>query len=158
MKLTLKTGSGIGNLVLTLALLPFGFTIIESYGQGTFFDDESLEHDKLVVSNPQLINQFWARITGAESGSMIGIESDIMNYSSNEMTLTFIVQVKDEEGITVALTLLQDLSAVPNHSLKPAIFWLPEEDGYYHAEIFVWESVNNPVPLAQISTVNFNVY
>jgi hypothetical protein len=158
MKLTLKTGSGIGNLVLTLALLPFGFTIIESYGQGTFFDNESLERDKLAVSNPQLINQFWARITGAESGTMIGIESDIMNNSLNEMTLTFIVQIKDEEGITVALTLLQDLSAAPNHSLKPAIFWLPEEDGYYHAEIFVWESVSNPVPLAQISTVNFNVY
>jgi len=158
MKLTLKNSSGIGNLVLTLALLPFGFTMLESYGQTTLFDNESLERDRLAVSDPQLINQFWARITGAESGSMIGIESDIMNYSPNEMTLTFIVQIKDEEGITVALTLLQDLSASPNHSLKPAIFWLPEEDGYYHAEIFVWQSVNNPVPLAPISPVSFNVY
>ncbi len=158
MKLALKTSSGIGNLVLTLALLPFGLTMLESYGQTALFDNESLERDKLAMSDPQLINQFWARITGAESGSMIGIESDIMNYSPNEMTLTFIVQIKDEEGITVALTLLQDLSASPNHSLKPAIFWLPEEDGYYNAEVFVWQSVNNPLPLAPISTVSFNVY
>ena len=110
------------------------------------------------MSNPQLINQFWAGITGAESGSMIGIESDIMTYSNNEMSFTFIVQNKDEEGFTVALTSLQDLSASPNHSLKPAVFWLPEEDGHYQAEIFVWQSVHNPVPLAQSSTVFFNVY
>jgi hypothetical protein len=156
-KLTPRTGSGIRNLVLTLAVLPFGFTMPQSYGQ-TLLDNESIERDKLTMSNPQLINQFWAGITGAESGNMIGIESDIMNYSSNEITFTFIVQIKDKEGITVALTLLQDLSASPNHSFKPAVFWLPDEDGNYEAEIFVWQSVNNPVPLAPISTVNFDVY
>lgn len=156
-KLTPRTGSGIRNLVLTLAVLPFGFTMLQSYGQ-TLLDNESIERDKLTMSNPQLINQFWAGITEAESGSMIGIESDIMNYSPNEITFTFIVQIKDKEGITVALTLLQDLSASPNHSLKPAVFWLPDEDGYYEAEIFVWQSVNNPVPLTPISAVNFNVY
>lgn len=158
MKLTLRTNSEIGNLVLTLALLPFGFTGLQSYEQTSFFDTESQERDTLAVSNPQLINEFWAGITGAESGSMIGIESNVMNYSSDEMTFTFIVQIKDQEGITVLLMSLQDLSASPNHPLKPAVFWLPEEDGYYQAEIFVWQSVSNPVPFAPINSISFNVY
>ena len=158
MKLTLKTSSETRNLVLTLALLPFGFTGLQSYGQTSFFDTENQERDALAVSNPQLINQFWAGITVAESGSMIGIESDVMNYSSDEMTFAFIVQIKDQEGITVLLMSLQDLSASPNHSLKPAVFWLPEEDGHYQAEIFVWQSVSNPVPFSPINTVSFNVY
>jgi hypothetical protein len=158
MKLTLKPSSGIGNLVLTLALVPFGFSGLQSYEQTSFFDTESEERGTLAVSNPQLINEFWAGITGAKSGSMIGIGSDVMNYSSDEMTFTFIVQIKDQEGITVLLMSLQDLSASPNHPLKPAVFWLPEEDGHYQAEIFVWQSVNSPVPLAPISTVSFNVY
>ncbi len=81
----------------------------------------------------------WASITGAELGSMVGIQSDIMNYSPDEMTFTFIVQIKDEKGITMDLTILQDLTASPNHSLKPAVFWLPEKDGDYYAEIFVWQ-------------------
>jgi|GEM_PF-2981658 len=158
MKLTLKPSSGIGNLVLALALLPFGFSELQSYGQTSFFDTESQERDTLAVSNPQLINEFWAGITGAKSGSLIGIGSDVMNYSSDEMTFTFIVQIKDHEGITVLLMELQNISASPNHSLKPAVFWLPEEDGHYQAEIFVWQSVSNPVPFAPISTVSFNVY
>ena len=158
MKLTLKTGLEIRNLVLTLALLPIGVTGFQAYGQTSFFDAENEERNTLSVSNPQLINEFWAGITGAESGNMIGIKSDVMNYSSDEMTFTLIVQIKDQEGIPVLLTSLQDLSASPNHPLKPAVFWLPEEDGHYEAEVFVWQSVSNPVPLAPINTVSFNVY
>ena len=156
----LKAKASIGNLALMLALLPFlaESSSVQSYAQTSLINNEVLEHDIINVSSPKIINQFWTRITGAELGSMVGIQSDVMNYSPSEKTFTFIVQIKDEKGITMDLTILQDLTASPNHSLKPAVFWLPEKDGDYHAEIFVWQSVNEPVPLAPVNTVNFSVY
>jgi hypothetical protein len=41
--------------------------------------------------------------------------------------------------------------------MKPAVFWMPEGRGNYNVEIFVWESLENPMPLSAPRTMKVTV-
>ncbi len=111
----------------------------------------------LNVLKPTLINQLGESIHKVEPGSMVGIESNVTNTSQNKMTFTFIVQIKDQKGVTVFLTWVQNLSLSPNESVEPAVFWSSDSKGDYRAEVFVWRSISNPVALAPVNTTSFDI-
>lgn len=106
-----------------------------------------IEKKELVLSEPSKISQ----------GDLIGIQAAVSNEIPLKMNFTYIVQIKDEFAATVFLTWVQDLSVLQNDSVKPTIFWLPENEGKYRAEVFVWDSVDNAVPLAPTKSLTFEV-
>lgn len=77
------------------------------------------------------------------------IQSEIKNNEAEEQEFTYIVLVKDSEGLTVSLSWASGKLS-PNQSITMERSWLPEEPGVYTAEIFIWESFENPVPLSNV--------
>jgi hypothetical protein len=92
-----------------------------------------------------------------DKGEMIGIQAIVKNEQPTKMSFSYIVQIKDEFGSVVYLTWVQNLSVLTDDSITPAIFWFATNKGKYLAEIFLWESVDNPTPLAPVRSVNFEV-
>jgi hypothetical protein len=81
-------------------------------------------------------------------GERVWIKSDLRNELPIEQEFTYIVQVKDEDGFPVTINWVNGI-LTPNMSTPFKVSWVPEEDGIYFAEIFVWKSMEEPVPLSQ---------
>ncbi len=75
------------------------------------------------------------------------IKSDLKNRLSIQQDFTYIVQIKDKDGLPVELKWIEGVLD-QNMSLSPSVSWTPEDEGIYFAEIFVWHSFDNPIPLS----------
>ncbi len=117
----------------------------------------------IVVPNPEPSERFTISepvlagvLVGENSGQTVVydsinksilIQSTVKNNQNIDQDYAYIVQVKDFEGHTVDLTWVSGV--LPRQeSIKVGQDWVPDKRGSYDIEIFVWESVDNPVPLA----------
>jgi hypothetical protein len=91
-----------------------------------------------------------------EAGKQIQIAADLQNNQDIEQDFAYIVQIQDENGITVFLAWLTGVLE-PAQSFSPAISWIPSKAGKYEATIFVWESINNPSALSPTLSLKINV-
>lgn len=89
-------------------------------------------------------------------GKQIQIASDLKNNQDIQQDFAYIVQIQNEQGVTVSLSWLTG-TLEPAQSFSPAISWIPNEQGRYEATIFVWESVNNPSALSPTLSLAINV-
>ena len=85
--------------------------------------------------------------SAAEVAKETVVQSEIKNTNERAQGFTYIVLIKDSDGITVSLSWAKGMLA-PNQSLTMEQSWIPETSGRYTAEIFVWESFKNPVALS----------
>ncbi len=66
------------------------------------------------------------------------------------------VQVKDSDSVTVSLSWMS--GEIPaSDSVIATQSWIPEKSGAYKIEVFVWESIDNPVPLSVARTISVDV-
>lgn len=91
-----------------------------------------------------------------EVGKQVQIAADLKNNQDFEQEFAYIVQIQDENGVTVSLAWLTG-SLEPAQSFSPAISWIPAKAGKYEATIFVWESINNPSALSSTLLLKINV-
>ncbi|MFC1755345.1 hypothetical protein ACFL96_18475 [Thermoproteota archaeon] len=70
---------------------------------------------------------------------------------------TYIVQIKDANGVVVRINWIQGLSLASGSSATPGISWTPDSAGQYTVEVFVWESLSNAVALSPISSLTVTV-
>ncbi len=89
-----------------------------------------------------------ASVNTAEVAKETVVQSEIKNTQEQPQKLTYIVLIKDSDGITVSFSWSDGILA-PNQSLALKQPWIPEIPGTYTAEIFFWESFNNPVVLSE---------
>lgn len=102
------------------------------------------------LSDPIFIDQQGNKVSAFIAGQMAGVKSEIVNMFANERTFAYIVQIKDEEGFPVFISWVEDLTILPNRTIKPAIFWLAETRGEFLVEVFVWRSLNIAEPLTPV--------
>jgi hypothetical protein len=103
--------------------------------------------NKVSVSRLTLVDQQGNGIGKFAPNERGWIKSDLKNRLSVEQDFTYIVQIKDKDGFPVELKWIDGVLE-PNMSLSPSISWTPDEEGIYFAEIFVWHSMENPIPLS----------
>ena len=77
----------------------------------------------------------------------VQIESDLSKSQDRFQNFAYLVQIKNDDGVTVSLAWITG-SLSPNQRLSPSLSWTPENVGIYAVEIFVWESITNPDPLS----------
>ena len=77
----------------------------------------------------------------------VNIVSDVVNSQDRMQNFAYVVQIKNDEGVTVSLAWITGALS-PNQRLSPGLSWTPESAGMYVAEIFVWDSITNPEPLS----------
>jgi hypothetical protein len=91
-----------------------------------------------------------------EVGKQIQIAADLQNNQDIEQDFAYIVQIQEENGVTVSLAWLTGVLE-PAQSFSPAISWIPSKAGKYEATIFVWESIDNPSALSPTLSLKINV-
>lgn len=89
-------------------------------------------------------------------GNQVQITADLKNNQDVEQDFAYIVQIQNEDGVTVSLSWLTG-KLVPAQSFSPALSWTPDKEGRYTATIFVWESIDNPSALSPTLLLNLNV-
>ncbi len=102
---------------------------------------------KVRVSKLALVDQEGSTVGSAAPGERVWIKSDLKNKLSAEQEFTYIVQIKDKHGYPVTINWVDGVMTA-DMSFAPSLSWVPEEEGVYFAEIFVWHSMDNPVPLS----------
>ena len=84
------------------------------------------------------------------------IEADIVNKQDRDQKFAYLVQIQDQDGVTVSLAWISgDLT--PGQSLTSALSWIPLTVGEYTVTAFVWESVSNPTALSPPVTTTLTV-
>jgi hypothetical protein len=91
-----------------------------------------------------------------EVGKQVQIAADLKNNQDFEQEFAYIVQIQDENGVTVSLSWITGV-LTPAQSFSPSLSWIPNEAGKYEATIFVWESVDNPSALSPTLSLKINV-
>jgi hypothetical protein len=94
--------------------------------------------------------------TKAIVGKQVQIAADLKNNQDFEQEFAYIVQVQDENGITVSLAWITGV-LTPAQSFSPSLSWTPNQTGKYEATIFVWESIDNPSALSPTLSLKINV-
>ena len=81
-------------------------------------------------------------------GQTINFKTLITNYNIKSQTLSYIVQVKDNQNKIVFLKWLDD-NIQSSSTNSETISWKPTMSGNYHVEIFLWEGMNSLIPLTE---------
>ena len=86
----------------------------------------------------------------------VQITADLTNNQKRDQPFAYLVQIQNEDGITISLSWITG-SLAPGQSMSPSQSWTPTEIGRYNAQIFVWESVDNPDALSTPLAITINV-
>lgn len=111
----------------------------------------------IMMSVPLTMDQEGNKIDSIICKRPIAIRSEIVNHSSEERKFVYIVKISDEHSFTVFIGLKDGLTAPPNRTLSPEIFWMPEGYGDFLLEVFVWSDLELPEPLAPTKSTSFRV-
>ena len=100
----------------------------------------------------KLQNGIWQ----AKVGKQMQIQADVTNGQDRVQPFAYIVQVQNQDGVTVSLSWLTG-TLDSGQSLSPAQSWTPASNGVYTAQIFIWAGIDNPdalsLPLMMTITV-----
>jgi hypothetical protein len=86
----------------------------------------------------------------------IQITADVSNGQDKDQPFAYIVQIKDQTGVVKQLSWLTG-TLTAGQSLSPSQSWTPTTTGSFTAEIFVWNSIDNPDALSPPLTMNITV-
>lgn len=108
----------------------------------------------ILIDDVHVANLSGESISKISSNSQAIIEISITNTkSSHEVPLVIITQIETNDGTTDFMS-WQTTSATPENRPMPYGFgWMPSVHGIYKVKIFVWQSLANPVPLADPETI-----
>jgi uncharacterized protein YjiK len=107
--------------------------------------------ERAVVSEPELLDVTGKPVAEVDVGSQILVQSQIANQQNKKQPFAYIVQIKDEFGVTGSLSWVTG-ELQPKDSFKAAQSWIPDAQGIFSVEIFVWESIDSPNALSPVRT------
>lgn len=109
------------------------------------------------VSTPTLLD-FQGRVVGKVIVDLpIVISSNLTNNAFEDLSLLYIVQVKDADGRVVYLSFIS--GTVPaQQSYTYGLQWQPEKSGIHTIEIYVWKSWLEPRALSKVVSLSVIVF
>lgn len=113
--------------------------------------------ERAPATDPRLVDSQGNLVTGViQRGHQVQIAADLTNNQDKEQPFAYIVEISDQTGAVVSLSWLSG-SLDSNQMMSPSQSWIPNSSGNYTAEIFVWQSVNNPDALSPSLKIPINV-
>ncbi len=120
-------------------------------------DNKSIASAKFAVAGKTLfIDVLDVDTKKINIGDMIVFQYSIKNTADVKQNFIHILQVNDENGITISLTWSKGELA-PNELQDVSQKWIPDGPGKYTVQLFVWESMENPKVLDSMQEVMVNV-
>lgn len=99
------------------------------------------------AGNLRAVDAFGNSLNTIGIDQQVQITADVSNNQDRNQEFAYLVQVQNEDGVTVSLSWISGQFA-PGQQLSPAVSWIPEFTGTYTATVFVWQSVDNPTALS----------
>lgn len=165
-------GSYLQTLPLALKAVPSGnFSIIASYAgakaQTTFSyvgpgcNAQFFPSGPIIrggaADNPRIMDPYGNTIVDAvKVGQQIQITADLANGQDCVQPFVYIVQIQDSNDVTQSLSWITGTLGI-GQSLNPRQSWIPTAPGTYTAQIFTWDSLDNPNSLAPPMSVTIYV-
>lgn len=112
--------------------------------------------ERAPAANARVVDAFGASVAEVTVDQQVQIAADVSNGQSKDQAFAYLVQVQDENGVTVSLAWITG-SLTAGQSMSPALSWTPSTAGTYTATVFVWESVDNPTALSPTTSVTIDV-
>jgi len=112
--------------------------------------------ERAPAANARVVDAFGSSVAEVSVDQQVQIAADVSNGQSSDQAFAYLVQVQDENGVTVSLAWITG-SLTANQSMSPALSWTPSASGSYTATVFVWESVDNPTALSPTTSVTIDV-
>ena len=97
------------------------------------------------------VNMLGSPIDKLIPGRLVVIQCKMTNFESTTYNYTFIVQVKNENGVIVSFSFISG-SITTKASITPGISWTPSAAGNYTIEVYVWENFISMKPLAKMQS------
>ena len=111
----------------------------------------------LTVEFPETVDDNGDPVGQGSVGGPLGIQAKLTNNENRDAKLTYIVKVTDADDVTITVSWIKGVVLKPGASVKPAIFWIPETIGNYMIRIFVWDGLDNPIPLSAPAKIKVGV-
>jgi len=109
----------------------------------------------ITISKPELVTVS-VPIRDIRVGDKVMVISEVKNNEERDQRIFYIVQVKDDLGATVLLDWLT-ITLNAKEMVRLSVNWMPELEGEYTLETFVWDDISSPTPLSPPQTVSFTV-
>ena len=103
--------------------------------------------ERTSITGCSLVDSFGNTITKISSDQQIQIACTLANAQDIEQPFAYLVQIKNSDEMTVHLVWITG-TLLPAQSLESSLSWSTAVSGLYNAEIFVWKSIEDPVPLS----------
>jgi len=135
------------------------YTIKVSYLENTVVKEIEVNRDvaePVSVKRISLEDPVGLPIRTVGVGEEVFIKSIVRNNLDFEEQFTYIVQIKDSNGSTVLLDWVTKRALV-KEEIHSEISWVPELPGDYDVQVFVWEDLENPVPLANPLSLTYTI-
>ena len=84
------------------------------------------------------------------------ITSTLINNLDESQSYTYLMQVEDDEGITISLQTLDD-TIQPNETKRVSLPWKSDVPGNYTARVCIWKNKEDPALLAKPIVINIKV-
>jgi len=85
-------------------------------------------------------------------GELKKITFKLTSNVNMQQPFVYIVQVKNEEDVTVLLSWAQVMLQL-DQEIRPQQSWIPDKPGEYTVDIFVWQSLDSPTALSPVLTM-----
>ena len=121
-----------------------------------YFKKNSLVTMPIQLGNISFVNMFGSPTDKLTPDRLVVIQCKMTNLESITHNYTFIVQVKDENGVIVSFSFITG-KIYSGESMTPGISWTPSAPGNYTVEVYVWENFTTMKPLAKKQVTNATV-
>ncbi len=112
--------------------------------------------EKVSLSVPTFVDQSGNTLKEVSAGQQVMIQANVASNLDTTQDVVYITQVKDSDGITVALSWI-NVTLEPGQKFEPAVSWSPDASGTYTVEVFMWKSIKNPQPLSSNKMLTITV-
>jgi hypothetical protein len=103
--------------------------------------------ERAPAANLRTVDAFGNSLDAVGVDQQVQISADLANGQDREQSFAYLVQIQDDNGVTVSLAWITG-SLASGQSFSPALSWIPADAGTYTATAFVWQSVDNPTALS----------
>ena len=112
--------------------------------------------ERVPISNLKAVDSFGSTLDTISVDSQIQLEADLTNGQDKLQDFAYLVQIQDENGVTVSLDWIAG-TLTAGQSFTAGSSWTPDEAGTYEVTAFAWESIENPTALSPTSTITITV-
>ena len=104
--------------------------------------------DRIKIRNPRIVDRNNRDLSLVVHGKEIWITCDLKNCMDCEQQFVCIVSSKDSTGMQTPPFTSQACRVLKRESITPSLKWIPDHPGVYSMDIFICESIDDPVPLS----------